>query len=89
MKWATPYIEPRQDATWSSWADFKNELQGQLGEIDEQGAARAKLMRMAQGSKRATEYGNEYRLIASQTGMDDTTLTYHLMKGFKTELQDA
>ena len=64
-------------------------MQGQFGEIDEQGAARAKLIRMTQGSKGATEYWNEYRLIASQTGMDDATLTYHLMKGFKTELQDA
>jgi len=89
LKWATPYIERRQDVTWSSWDDFKNELQGQFGEIDEQGAARAKLMRMVQGSKGATEYWNEYRLIASQTGMDDATLTYHLMRGFKTELQDA
>jgi len=89
LKWATPYIERRQDVTWSSWDDFKNQLQGQFGEIDEQGAARAKLMKMTQGSKGATEYWNEYRLIASQTGMDDTTLTYHLMKGFKTELQDA
>jgi len=44
---------------------------------------------MAQGSKGATEYWNEYTLIASQTGMDDATLTYHLMTGFKTELQDA
>jgi len=89
LKWATPYIERRQDVTWSSWDEFKNELQGQFGEIDEQEAARAKLMRMAQGSKGATEYWNEYRLIASQTGMDDATLTYHLMRGFKTELQDA
>jgi len=89
LKWATPYIERRQDVTWSSWDDIKNELQGPFGEIDEQGAAKAKLMRMVQGSKGATEYWNEYRLIASQTGMDDATLTYHLMKGFKTELQDA
>jgi len=89
LKWATPYIERRQDVTWSSWDDFKNELQDQFGEIDRQGAARAKLMRMAQGSKGATEYWNEYRLIASQTGMHDATLTYHLMRGFKTELQDA
>jgi len=44
---------------------------------------------MAQGSKGATEYWNKYRLVPSQTGMDDTTLTFHLMKGFKTELQDA
>ena len=64
-------------------------MQGNFGEIDEQGAARAKLKRMAQGSKGATEYWNEYRLIDSQTGMDDATLTYHLMRGFKTELQDA
>jgi len=46
-------------------------------------------MRMAQGSKRDTEYWNAYRLIASQTGMDDATLTFQLMKEFKTELQDA
>ena len=89
LKWAAPYIERRQDVTWSSWDDFKNELQGQFGEIDEQGAARVKLITMAQGSKGATEYWNEYRLFACQTGMDDATLTYHLMKGFKTEVQDA
>jgi len=65
LKLATPYIERRQDATWSSWDDFKNELEGQFREIDEQGGARAKLMRMAQGSKGATEYWNEYRLMAS------------------------
>ena len=89
MKSTTPYIERRQDVTWSSWADFKNELQGQFGEMDEQGATRAKLMRMVQGSKGATECWNEYRVIASQTGMDDATMTYHVMRGFKAELQDA
>jgi len=46
-------------------------------------------MRMAHGSKGATEYWNEYRLIASQTGMDDATLTYHQRREFKTELQDT
>jgi len=35
LKWATPYIERRQDVNWSSWDNFKNELQGQFGEIDE------------------------------------------------------
>ena len=89
LKWATPYIERRQDVNWSDWDACKDEFKGQFGEIDEQGAARAKLMRMTQGSKGATEYWNEYRLIASQTGMHDATLTYHLMRGFKTELQDA
>jgi len=87
LKWATPYIERRQDVALSSWDDFKRELQRQFGEIGEQGAARAKLMRMAQGSKGATEYWNEYRLVTSQTGMNDATLTYHLMREFKTELQ--
>jgi len=89
LKWATPYIERRQDVTWSNWDAFKDELQGQFGEIDAQGAARAKLMKMVQGLKGATEDWNEYRLIASQTGMDDATPTYHLMRGFKPELQDA
>jgi len=89
LKWATAYIERRQDVTWISWDDFKNELQGQLGEIYQQGAVIAKHMSRAQGSKGATEYWNEYRLIARETGMDDATLTYHLIKGFKTELQDA
>ena len=89
LEWARPYIERRQDETWNSWDDFKNELQGQFGEIDKQGAARAKLRRRAQGAKGVTEYWNEYRLIASQTGMDDATLTNHLMMGFKAELPEA
>ena len=89
LKWATPYIQRRQDVTCASWDDFKNELQPQFGQIEERGAARAELMRTAQGSKRATKYWNEFRLIASQTGMDYTTLTYYLMKGFGTELQDT
>jgi len=88
LKWATPYIDRQQDVSWSSWDDFKNELQGRFGEIEEQGAARAKLMRMGQRSQGATEYCNDYRLVASQMGMDDATLTFHLLKGFKTELQD-
>jgi len=88
-KCTTPYIERPQDVTWSRWKDFNHELEWPFGEIDQQGAVRVKLMRMAQGSKGAIEYRNEYRLIASQTGMDDTTLTYDLMKGFKPELQEA
>jgi len=43
-------------------------------------------MRMVQGSKGATEYWNEYPLIASQTGMDDATLTYHLMTSAKVHI---
>jgi len=89
LKWATPYIERRQDVTWKDRDAFKDELRGQFGEIDEQGAARVKLMKLVQGSKGATEYWNQYTLIASQTGMDDATLTYHLIRGFKSELQDA
>jgi len=89
LKWATRYIERQQEETWENWDAFKDELRRQVGEIDEQGAARAKLMIMRQGYKGATEYWNEYRLIASQTGMDEATLTYHLMRGFKSELQDA
>jgi len=65
LKWATPYIERRQDVTWRSWDDIKNQLQEQFGEMVNKGAARAKLMRLAQGSKGATEYWNEYRLLAS------------------------
>ena len=89
LKWATPYIERRQDVTSSNWDAFKDALRGQFGEIDGQGAARAKLMKMVQGWKGVRDYWNEYRLIASQTGMDDATLTYHLMRGFKPELQDS
>jgi len=51
LKWATPYIARRQDLTWSNWDAFKDQLRGQFGEIDEQGAARAKLMRMVQGTR--------------------------------------
>jgi len=89
LKWVIPYIDRRQDVTWTSLNDFKDEWQGQFGKIEEQGVARAKLIRRIQASKGATEYWNEYRLIASQTGMDDATLTYHLMKGFKLKLQDG
>ena len=89
LKWATPYVEGRQEATWGGWTEFKEELRKQFGEIDEQGSARAKLMKLSQGTRTATEYWNEFRLVASQTGMDDATLTFHLMKGFRTDIQDA
>ena len=68
LKWTTPYIERPQDVTWSSGKDFKNQLRGQFGEIDEQEAARAKLMRMAQGSKGATEYWNDIGTYRQSNG---------------------
>ena len=33
VKWTTPYIERRQDVTWSSGKDFKNQLRGQVGKL--------------------------------------------------------
>jgi len=89
VKWATPYLERRQDVSWHSWEEFKEELCPQFREIDEQGAARAKVMRLAQGANGATEYWNQYWLIASQTGMDNANLIYYIIWGFKMELQMA
>ena len=60
LKWAILYIERPQDVSWSSWDDCKEELLGQFGEINEQGAARVKLIRIVQGSKGGTEYWNAY-----------------------------
>ena len=82
-------MEGRQEVTWNSWNTFKEEIRLQLGEIDEQGGARTKLMKINQGNRDATEYWNEFRLVVSQTGMDDVTMSYNLIRGFKSTLQDA
>ena len=89
LKWITPYVEGRQERTWEGWNEFKDELRTQFGEIDARGAARAKLMNLTQGNRGGTEYWNEFRLVASETGMDDNTLAYHLVAGLKPETQEA
>jgi len=56
VEWATTYIERRLHVNWSSWDAFKQEFRGQFGEIDKQVAGRARLMRLMEGTKEATEY---------------------------------
>ena len=70
-KWITPYTEELIPSTWENWAEFAQELRSQFGVIDAKGEARITLKNMKQGRKSMTEYWNEFRLVASETGLDD------------------
>ena len=69
----TPYQEERITSTWDNWAGFKAELQRQFGMIDAKGEARIRLKNMKQGKQSVTEYWNEFRLVASEAELDDST----------------
>src|ERR1700712_2379858 len=87
--WITPYAEERITPTWNTSAGFKEELQSQFGVIDAKGEARIKLKNMKQGKRSVTEYWNEFRLVASEAELDDSTGGELLLGGMSTELQNA
>jgi len=71
--WNTPYAEEQMTPTWDNWAGFKAELQREFGVIDPKGEARIRLKNMKQGKQSVTEYWNEFRLVASEAELDDST----------------
>ena len=72
-KWITPYTEELIPSSWENWAEFAQELRNQFGVIDAKGEARITLKNMKQGRRSMTEYWNEFSLVASETGLDDST----------------
>jgi len=87
--WITPYTEELITPTWDNWGGFKAELQRQFGVIDAKGEARIRLKNMKQGKRSVTEYWNEFRLVASEAELDDSTGGELLLGGMNTELQNA
>jgi len=87
--WITPYTEERITPTWDNWAGFKAELRGQFGVIDAKGEARIRLKNMKQGKRSVTEYWNEFRLVASEAELDDSTRGELLLGGMIAELHNA
>jgi len=87
--WITRYAEERITPTWDNWTGFKVELQRQFGVIDAKGEARIRLKSMRQGKRSVTEYWNEFRLVASEAELDDSTGGELLLGGMRTELQNA
>jgi len=87
--WITPYTEERITPTWDNWAGFKAELQRQFSLIDAKGEARIRLKNMRQGKRSVTEYWNEFRLVASEAELDDSTGGELLLGGMIAELHNA
>jgi len=87
--WITPYAQKRITPAWDNWAGFKAELQRQFGVIDAKGEARIRLKNMKQGKRSVTEYWNEFRLVASEAELDNSTSGELLLGGMITELQNA
>jgi len=87
--WITPYAEERITPAWDTWAAFKAELQIQFGVIDAKGEARIRLKNMKQGKRLVTEYWNEFRLVASEAELDDSTGGELLLGGMIAEVQNA
>jgi len=87
--WITPYAEEQITPARDNWAGFKAELQRQFGVIEAKGAARMTLKNMKQGKRSVTEYWNEFRLVASQAELDNSTRGELLLGGMTAELQNA
>jgi len=87
--WITPYAEERITPTWDNWAGFKAELQSQFGVIDTKGEGRIRLKNIKQGKRSVTEYWNEFRIVASEAKLDDSTGGELLQGGMIAELQNA
>jgi len=70
-------------------AGFRAELQRQFGVIDAKGEARIRLKNMKQGKRLLTEYWNEFRLVASEAELDDSTGGELLLGGMIAKLENA
>ena len=57
--------------------------------IDAKGEARIALKNQKQGNKSVTEYWNKFRLVASETELDDSTMREWLLGGMNIYLQEA
>jgi hypothetical protein len=86
--WIIPYVENLQPG-WNTWGDFITELRTQFGAVDPRGEARIKLKELKQATRSMTEFWNEFRLIATEAQLDETTMGEWLLSGMKTSLQEA
>jgi len=87
--WIKPYAEEGITPAWDNWAGFKAELQSQFGVIDAKGEARISLKNMKQAKRSVTQYWNEFRLVAREAELDDSTGGELLLGGMITELENA
>ena len=88
-KWITPYTEELIPSTWENWVGFAQELRSQFRVIHAKGEARITLKNIKQGRRSMMEYWNEFRLMASEKGLDDSTAGEWLLGGMNSELQNA
>jgi len=87
--WITPDAEERITPAWDNRIGFKEELQRQFGVINAKGEARIRLKNMKESKRSVTEYWNEFRLVASEAELDDSTRGELLLGGMIAELQNA
>jgi len=87
--WITPSAEERITPAWDNWAGFKAELQREFRVINTKGEARIRLKNMKQGKRSVTEYWNEFRLVASEAELDDSTGGDLLLGGMIAELENG
>ena len=88
-KWITPYTKEQIPSTWENWAGFAQELRSQFEVIDAKGEARITSKNMKHGERSMSEYWNEFRLVASETGLEDSTAGKWLLGGMSSELANA
>jgi len=86
--WITPYAEERITPAWDNWAEFKAELEKQFGVIEAKGEARIRLKNRKQGKRSVTEYWKEFRLVASEAELHDSSGGELLLGGMIAELQN-
>ena len=84
--WMTPYIKDLKQPTWTTWPQLSEELRNQCGVIDRKGEARNRIKNITQGKGSMTEYWNEFRLVSSETELDDATEGEWLRAGMTTTL---
>jgi len=87
--WITPYAEEQNTPAWDNWTGFKAELQREFAVIDAKGDASIRLKNIKRGKRSVTEYWNEFRLVASEAELDDSTGGELLHGGMIAELQNA
>jgi hypothetical protein len=88
--WMTPYLENpdvHQDLL-NNYANFKALMTSTFGESDRALVSGNKIKRLSQGSRPASSYASDFRLLASDLDWNDDALRFQYRTGLSPKLKD-
>lgn len=88
LVWITPVIEGKREATWTTWPEFKKELETQFGDPEAETRAANEIERLKQGNQPFSSYWSSFSLLASELNYTEATYIRLMLKNMNSRLQN-